>query len=154
MGKLNSFIQKILSANGPAQLLGYSAWGVILAGMLWDYAPDYLHQELLLAWGGASLAILPIAIWCSKRLLQYTLMVDMVLSMVVLALYSMYEPQFSTEITYRVDNSGMIGEKLMHDISCLFTQAGILFMTMHSAYLANLTQRQILETKRFAQNDT
>lgn len=149
MTKLSEFIRRVLSANGPAQIVGYSAWGVILAGMLWDFAPDYLHQELLLVWGAASFAVLPIAIWCSKRTLQYALMVDMVLSMVVLALYAMYDPQYATEITYRVDDSGMIGGKHMHDISCWFTQLGLFFMTTHSAYLANLTQRQIFEARRF-----
>ena len=69
--------------------------------------------------------------------------------MVVLALYFSYDPQFSTEIIYRVDDSGMIGGKIMHDVSCWFTQLGLLFMALHSAYLANLTQRQILEKKRF-----
>lgn len=149
MNRLSEFVRQIMGANGPAQLVGYSAWGVILAGMLWDFAPEHLYQELLLAWGGASLLVLPIAIWANKRLLQYILMVDMILSMVVLALYFSYNPQFSTEITYRVDDSGMIGGKLMHDVSCWFTQLGLLFMALHSAYLANLTQRQILEKKRF-----
>lgn len=149
MSKLWRFIDQIRSANGPAQLVGYSAWGVILAGMLWNYAPDYLHQELLLMWGLASAIVVPVAIWANKRVLQYVLMLDMVLSMLVLALYSMYDPQFATEITYRVDNSGMIGGKLVHDLSCWFTQLGLFFMTAHSAYLANLTQRQILESRRF-----
>lgn len=149
MNRLYEFIRKVLGANGPAQIVGYSAWGVILAGMLWNFAPEYLHQELLLVWGMASFAVLPLAIWGSKRLLQYGLMVDMILSMIVLALYTAYTPEFSTEIIYRVNNSGMIGNKRLHDISCYFTQLGLLFMALHSAYLANLTQRQILERKRF-----
>ena len=68
MEKLTQFIEKVRSANGPAQIVGYSLWGVILAGMLWDFDPTQLHQELLGLWGAVSLAVLLAAIWGSKRL--------------------------------------------------------------------------------------
>ena len=148
MNKLKHFIDRVRSANGPAQIVGYSVWGVVLAGMLWDFDPEHLHQELLLIWGFTSFLVLPVAIWCSKRVLQFTLVFDMILSMMVLSLYFTYDPEFATQMIYRVDDAGNFW-KVEKDVSCIFTQAALIWSVIHSAYLANLTQRQELESRRF-----
>lgn len=145
---LKGFTQKVLSANGPAQIVGYAVWGVVLAGMLWDYDPEQIHQELLFVWGATSFLVLPVAIWCSKKALQYTLMADMVLSMCVMLMYLMYDPEFATQMVYRVDAAGNFW-KVEQEISCIFTQVALLWSVFHSAYLANLIQRQQLEAERF-----
>lgn len=148
MQKLSSFVSRCLNANGPAQIVGYAVWGVVLAGMLWDFDPEQLYQELLFVWGAMSFLVLIVAVWCSKRMLQYILVADMVLSMCVLLMYSMYDPTFATQMVYRVDDAGNFW-KVQQDVSCIFTQAALVWSVLHSAYLANLTQRQILEQERF-----
>ena len=148
MDKLLAFRDKVLSANGPAQIVGYSVWGVVLAGMLWDFDPDQLYQELLAVWGGMSLLVLPLAIWGTRKQLQYALVFDMVLSMIVLSVYTMYDPEFATQMVYRVDDKGNFW-KVEQEVSCIFTNIAILWSVAHSAYLANLFQRQELESRRF-----
>ena len=148
MNKLLQFIGKVKSANGPAQIVGYSIWGVVLAGMLWDFDPDYLNQDLLFIWGVVSFTVLPVAIWCKKSTLQLVLVTDMLLSAVVLSYYMMYDPEYATQMIYRVDNAGNFW-KVEQDISCLFTQIALAWSLLHSAYLANLVQRQNLEARRF-----
>lgn len=148
MNGLKHFINKVRSANGSAQMVGYSIWGVVIAGMLWDYDPDYLHQELLFAWGSVSFLVLPVAIWCRKKVLQSVLVIDMILSAMVFMLYVMYDPEFATQMVYRVDNAGNFW-KVEKSVSCTFTQVALLWSVVHSAYLANLTQRQDLESRRF-----
>ena len=148
MNKLLQFIGKVKSANGPAQIVGYSIWGVVLAGMLWDFDPDYLNQDLLFIWGVVSFTVLPVAIWCKKSTLQLVLVTDMLLSAVVLSYYMMYDPEYATQMIYRVDNAGNFW-KVEQDISCLFTQIALAWSVLHSAYLANLVQRQNLEARRF-----
>jgi uncharacterized membrane protein len=148
MNKLLHFIDKVKSANGPAQIVGYSIWGVVLAGMLWDFDPDYLNQDLLFVWGVISFCVLPVAIWLKKSVLQAVLVVDMMLSAIVLSYYMMYDPEYATQMIYRVDNSGNYW-KVEQDISCIFTQIALLWSVIHSAYLANLIQRQSLESRRF-----
>lgn len=148
MDKLKQFMDRVKSANGSAQIVGYSVWGVVLAGMLWDFDPDYLKQDLLLVWGLVSFSVLPIAIWCSKKALQFALVADMLLSMLVLSYYFMYDPEFATQMIYRVDDSGNFW-KVEKGVSCIFTQAALLWSVIHSAYLANLIQRQELESRRF-----
>lgn len=148
MQKLSTFVGRCLNANGPAQIVGYAVWGVVLAGMLWDFDPDQLYQELLFVWGATSLLVLVVAVWFSKRVLQYTLMFDMVLSMCVFLMYAMYDPTYATQMVYRVDAAGNFW-KVEQSISCVFTMAALVWSVLHSAYLANLTQRQILEQERF-----
>lgn len=148
MSKLSAFIGRVRSANGPAQIVGYSIWGVVLAGMLWDFDPDYLNQHLLLVWGLTSFCVLPIAIWCKKSVLQIALVADMLLSMLVLVYYFMYDPEFATQMIYRVDDQGNFW-KVEKDVSCIFTQIALAWSVIHSAYLANLIQRQELESRRF-----
>jgi hypothetical protein len=148
MTKLQQFIDRVKSANGPAQIVGYSIWGVVLAGMLWDFDPDYLNQDLLFVWGVVSFCVLPVAIWCKKSTLQLVLVGDMLLSALVLSYYMMYAPEFATQMVYRVDDSGNFW-KVEQDVSCIFTQIALAWSVIHSAYLANLIQRQDLESRRF-----
>lgn len=140
------FVNKIYNANGPAQILSYSFWGVLIAGMLWGY--EGLPDELLLAWGGVSLLVLFVAVWGRRIALMYTLLLDMVLSMIVLALVLTCEPEYTTQIVYNVmDNGNFI--KLEGGVSQWFLDVALVWMVVHSAYLANLIHRQILEFKRF-----
>jgi hypothetical protein len=149
MEKLSLFVSRCLNDNGQAQIVGYAVWGFVLAGMLWDFAPEQLYQEILFVWGVMSFLVLIIGIWCSKKALQYVLMADMLLSMVVLLMYSMYDPTFATQMVYRVDDKGNFW-KAEQEVSCVFTNTALVWSVLHSAYLANLIQRQILEQERFS----
>lgn len=148
MQRLNLFWNKVKNANGQAQIVSYSFWGVLLAGMLWGFCTDHLPNTLLLVWGSVSAVSLPVAIWCSKRTLRYTLMLDMLLSAIIATTYFMHDPHYVTTLVYNVDASGHF-QKVESDISMWFTEAALLWMIIHSAYLANLIQRQELESERF-----
>lgn len=83
-----------------------------------------------------------------KTALKAVLVADMALSAIVLAIYAMHEPHFVSTMVYNVKADGSY-VKLEHSVTEWFTMAMLVWMTMHSAYLANLIQRQLLEEKRF-----
>lgn len=145
MTKLKAFIKKVAGANGPAQILSYSFWGVLIAGMLWDFCNSCLPQPLLVVWSAASLVILASAIWCSKKTTMYALWIDMILSAVVLSIVAFHEPHI-TKIVYTVQDSGEFSKS---HVSEVFTIIALVWTTLHGAYLANLLQRQILEAEMF-----
>jgi preprotein translocase subunit SecG len=147
---LKTFISKVINANGPAQIVSYSFWGVLVAGMYWDFCDDCVPNELLLAWGALSAAVLVASIWGTREHQKYLLISDMVLSAVIMCMILLHEPHTAT-ITYTVDASGTILNKVVADslVSEWFHVLALMWMTFHSLYLANLTQRQILERARF-----
>ena len=144
MDALKSFIAKVANANGPAQIVSYSFWGVLIAGMLWDFCLGCLPQPLLALWGVVSVAVLLTSIWCPKKVTQSLLWADMVISAVVLSIIAMHDPHV-TKVMYAVTDSG---EFVKHEVSDAFTVIAVAWMTLHGAYLANLLQRQELEFKR------
>lgn len=143
---LKEFIHRVLSANGPAQIVSYSFWGVLMAGMLWG--ASCVPKTILLIWGAVSLVVLISAIWFSKRATINLLWLDMFLSATVLAMYIMYTPEYVSIMVYNVKADGAF-DKLELDVTQWFTDAMLIWMTLHSAYLANLFQRQELESRRF-----
>ena len=152
MTKLQSFIAKVASANGPAQIVSYSFWGVLVAGMLWDYCDGCLPNALLALWGGVSALVLVSCIWFTRKATMAFLVADMVLSAIVLSIYALHEPHYVSTMVYNVKADGTF-IKLEHTVTEWFTAIMLVWMTAHSAYLANLLQRQELESRRF-HNDT
>lgn len=145
MRKLKQFYKSIINANGPAQVLGYSFWGVLMAGMLWDFDPKELNHFLLSGWAAISVLVLLASIFCSKKITQDILLLDMVVSAVVLAIVAMHHDDMM-RVMYTVQSDGHFVKSY---VSHWFTVAGLCWMTVHGAYLANLLQRQRLESKRF-----
>jgi len=137
-----------MSANGPAQLVSYSFWGVLVAGSLWDFCDECIPNVLIGSWGGVSALVLVVAIWGSKKALQGVLVADMVLSMVILSMYIFHDPHYISTMVYNVAADGTF-KKIEGDVEHWFTVAMLVWMTIHSAYLANLIQRQELESRRF-----
>ena len=80
------------------------------------------------------------------------LVADMVLSAIVLSIYALHEPHYVSTMVYNVKADGTF-IKLEHTVTEWFTAIMLVWMTAHSAYLANLLQRQELESRRF-HNDT
>jgi hypothetical protein len=148
MSKLSKFIQRVLNANGPAQIVSYSFWGVLVAGSLWDFCDKCIPNALIGSWGAVSALVLPVAIWGSKSSLKAVLVADMVLSMVLLSMYAFHDPHYVSTMVYNVAQDGTF-QKVEGDIEHWFTVAMLVWMVMHSAYLANLVQRQQLESRRF-----
>jgi len=152
---LSGKLDTIKGANGPAQMVSYSFWGALIAGMFYGIDPSCFPNWLIASWGAVSLAILPIMVWCSRSTLLVALLVDMVLSTYILALFFMHQPHLA-EPTYMIHGangytSAMRSSMQMgHSVSEWFHGYALICMSLHSLYLANLTQRQLLERKRFA----
>ena len=145
MNKLKQFFNSVTNANGPAQIVGYSFWGVLMAGMLWDFDPKELYRELLSAWALISILVLLACIWCSKKVTQELMLLDMVISAVVLAIVVMHDTEVE-RVMYTYSSDGHFVKTMLSD---WFTMAGLGWMVIHGVYLANLMQRQQLEMKRF-----
>lgn len=151
---LSGTLDRIKGANGPAQLVSYSFWGVLIAGIFYGTDPSCFPNWLIASWGAASLAILPIMIWCSRSTLVAALLIDMVLSVYVLMLFLTHQPH-APDLVYYIN--GLHGYEptlrntmqMGHSVSEWFHGYALIWMSLHSLYLANLTQRQILEHKRF-----
>lgn len=116
-----------------------------MAGMLWDFDPKELHHELLGAWAVVSVLVLGASIWCSKKVTQELLLLDMVISATVLAIVAMHDEQVM-RVMYTVQSDGHFVKSY---VSQYFTVAGLIWMTLHGAYLANLIQRQCMELQRW-----
>lgn len=153
MTGLRKTYKQVSNANGPAQMLTYSFWGVIVAGMFFRVDPSCFPDWLILSWGAASAAVISITIWGSKTLLKYTLLLDTVLSAYILTLLLMHTPHIQ-EFVYSVatlEGRTTVSRGMAHhSISEWFHTLALVWMSFHSLYLADLTQRQILEKKRFS----
>jgi hypothetical protein len=152
---LKGTYQKVMSANGPAQMLTYGFWSVIIAGMFYGVDRMLFPDWLVLLWGCIGAIIIPVTIWCSKTILKYTLLFDMFLTAIILSKFMMHEPHSAQSLTYFVNTAnGMIAAvrptNVEHSISQWFHGVSLVWMSLHSLYLANLTHRQILEKKRFS----
>lgn len=148
MSKLSKFVGRVLNANGHAQIVSYSFWGILVAGMLWDFCDDCLPNTLLAVWGTVSALVLVSAIWLPRKATVTLLVADMVLSAIVLSIYVLHEPHYVAQMVYNVKADGAF-DKVETTVTQYFTDAMLMWMTAHSAYLANLLQRQELESRRF-----
>jgi len=145
MKNLSTFVGRCLNANGPAQIVGYAVWGVVLAGMLWDFDPKELYRGLLSAWAIISVLVLVSCIWLSKKITQELMLLDMVISAIILSIVAMHDPDIE-RVMYTYGNDGHFVKTMVSD---WFTMAGLGWMVIHGAYLANLLQRQRMECQRF-----
>ena len=137
----------VMSANGPAQMLTYSFWGVLMAGMLTGVEP-----AILALWGFLSFLVAPVTVWCSKTWLRNLLLLDTLVSAWILATLLMVEPQMSHTVYYSMSANGMNTRTVDHgghSVSEWFHIASVIWMTLNGIYLADLTNRQVLEKRRF-----
>ena len=152
MDGLKGTYKKVMSANGPAQMLTYSFWGILMAGMWAGLCSRCYTPELLLLWGAVSASITPITIWGSKTLLRNILLFDVVISTYIMILFFMPDPHMTAQNVYHVNTvNGMVAStrETSHSVSAWFHAASVIWMTLHALYLADLTNRQVLEKKRF-----
>lgn len=148
---------KVMSANGPAQMLTYSFWGVLMAGMFSGLCEGCYTDELLLFWGAVSASVVPITIWAKPIWLRNILLVDVVVSAYILVLFLLPDPHMAMENVYYTSTATGMTESTRgssHSISDWFHAVSVIWMTLHAVYLADLTNRQILEKKRFQNDDT
>jgi hypothetical protein len=127
---LKGTYESLRSANGTAQHLLLSIWGIVAAGGFYAVGISNLH---LIAWVAASLVVMYCTIWTKKPCLLWALRLDVMLTAVVLAEYLYIE--FDTGINTVVFFLGRLS-------------AGVILLA-HGLYLANLVRRQMLEHKRF-----
>ena len=149
---LGGTYRAVMSANGPAQMLTYAFWGVLMAGMFFGM---HIDPIMLMCWGAVSALVAPITIWGSKLLLKYILLLDMLLSSMILMMFLMHEPEVNVTHQFKYYTMALEGmtqanrEEAHQMVADWFHIAALVWMTFHSAYLANLTHRQILEKQRF-----
>jgi hypothetical protein len=149
---LHNTYQKVMSANGPAQMLTYAFWGILMAGMFRGVCTSCFPDQLLLAWGAVSAAVVPITIWCSRSWLRNILLLDVVVSAYILVVFLTHEPHTVEFVYYTMSVNGMTPAESNepHSISDWFHASALIWMTLHAIYLADLTNRQILEKRRFS----
>lgn len=127
---LKGTYESLRSANGTAQHLLLSIWGIIAAGGFYAVGISNLH---LIAWIIASVLVCYCTIWRGKWCLLWALRLDVMISFIVLAEYLYIE--LDTGINTIVFFLGRLA-------------AGSILL-VHGMYLANLVRRQMLEHKRF-----
>jgi hypothetical protein len=117
---------------------------------------DMVHPSIIISWAGTSVLVLIATVWFSRVYLQYTLLVDFVLSVVVLFQYVMYEPPQPQSFDYYT--MGANGMEAAHRPMMAMPMttldevahiAALLWLCIWSVYLAELVHRQRLEAKRF-----
>lgn len=148
-------VHSVITANGPAQMLTYSFWGVLIAGMFYDYCDMCIPNELIIFWGAISAIITPAVMWFRREILKNLLILDFVVSAIILAIFVMHEPHSTTPVYYSMGANGSVAAVRPttdgHSVSDWFHASALVWMCLHALYLANLTQRQILERKRFSE---
>ena len=149
---LRGTYDKVVTANGPAQLLTYSFWGVLMAGMLHGVCEMCIPNELLIFWGAVSAAVVPITIWCSQAWLRNILLIDAVTSCYIMMVMVMHEPHTIEPIYHSFGVEGMATHRRTEahgSLSEWFHVTSLIWMTLHALYLADLVNRQMLEQRRF-----
>lgn len=148
--------KKVMSANGPAQMLTYAFWGVLMAGMFQGVCDMCFPPELLILWGAISAIVVPVTIWGSKEWLRNILLVDVVVSAYILVVFLTHEPHSIAPIYHIMTIDGMATRPSHggHTSSDWFHISALIWMSLHAMYLADLTNRQLLEIKRFRHYDT
>lgn len=150
---LKGTYKAIKSANGPAQLLIYSFWGMLLAGLFYGICPDHIPNSLVASWGLFSALIIPVTIWGSKHLLKRVLVGDLLFSSTIFALL-LFHPEHQAAMVYmaRTVDGYIVAQRPSHSgltVSEVFQFIALVWLILHATYLANLTQRQIYEKERF-----
>lgn len=147
-------IDAIKSANGPAQHVALSITGLIMAGMFFEM----VNVWIVLLWAVSSFLVIFATVWLPKITLQYILITDFFLSMIVCFQYLMYEePKPMAPIYYSMGANGMSQaarptmEMSMSHVETAAHVVAVIWLSLWSLYLANLTHRQILERKRLLQ---
>lgn len=144
--------RKVVTANGPAQMLTYAFWGVLMAGMFHGVDSEVFPFELLMCWGIISASVVPATVWCSLSVLRNVLLMDVVLSAYILVVFITHEPAVVQHTYHVMAVDGMRTRNAGgHSTSDWFHAASLIWMTLHAVYLADLTNRQLLEKKRFSQ---
>ena len=144
--------QKVMSANGPAQMLTYAFWGVLMAGMFHGVCEMCIPNWLLICWAASSALIVPVTIYLDRPHLRNALLLDVVISAYIMVVFLMHEPHTTEFVYYSMGVDGMAEHTAggHGSLSEWFHIAALVWMTFHGIYLADLTHRQILERKRFA----
>lgn len=146
---------KVMRANGPAQMLTYAFWGVLMAGMFQGVCNDCISANLLLAWGLISASVVPITVWCNPVWLRNVLLLDVVVSAYIMVVFLTHEPHVAEPVYHIMTVDGMrTRDVAVHTLSDWFHASALIWMTLHAIYLADLTNRQILEKRRFSQDGT
>lgn len=127
---LKGTVDSLRSANGTAQHLLLSVWGIIAAGGFYAVGISNLH---LIVWVLSSLLVFYCTIWRSKPCILWSLRLDVMITAIVLAEYLYIE--WDTGINTMVFFLGRLS-------------AGVILL-VHGLYLCNLVRRQILEHKKF-----
>lgn len=140
----------IQSASGPAQHIAVSLVGLTYCGMFAGMVPDVI----LWAWAVSSLMVLAGTVWLPKIWLKRSLILDFVLSFTVLTFYFMHDHNIPTGPVYYVMTvngmeAGSRGQSMMSMLDMFSHGLACVMMALWSMYLANLVQRQILESQRF-----
>ncbi len=149
---LRGTFDKVTTAQGPAQMLTYSFWGILMAGMLHGVCEMCIPDNLLIFWGAVSAAVVPITIWCSHKWLRNILLLDVVVSCYILMVLLMHEPHTYEPVYHSFGLDGVTSFKRETNHGVLsewFHIASLIWMTFHAVYLADLVNRQALEQRRF-----
>jgi hypothetical protein len=143
--------RKVMTANGPAQMLTYAFWGALMAGMFHGFCDKCLTSTVLMCWAAVSVLVVPVTIWGSREMLRNALLLDVVISAYILVIVLTHQPHATEFVYYSMTFEGMTASKSGgHQISEWFHIGALIWMTLHGIYLADLTQRQINERQRFA----
>lgn len=147
-------INAIKSANGPAQHFALSITGLIMAGMFFEM----VDTRIVLLWAFSSFLVVFATVWLPRIALKYILITDFFLSMIVCFQYLMYEePKPMHPVYYSIGVNGMSQaarptmEMSMSHVETVAHVVAVIWLSIWSLYLANLTHRQILERKRLLQ---
>lgn len=151
MNGLRGTYQKVVSANGPAQMLTYAFWGVLMAGMFQGVCDKCFTPELLAFWGAISASVAVATVWFPLSWLRNLLLLDVVVSAYILTVFLLHEPHVTEFVYMAMTNEGMKTRPSStgHSMSDWFHASALIWMTLHAVYLADLTNRQLLEKKRF-----
>ena len=151
MNGLRGTYQKVVSANGPAQMLTYAFWGVLMAGMFQGVCDMCFTPELLMFWGAISASVAVATVWSPLTWLRNLLLLDVVVSAYILTVFLLHEPHVTEFVYMTMTNDGMKTRPSSdgHSMSDWFHASALIWMTLHAVYLADLTNRQLLEKKRF-----
>ena len=149
LGVKNTY-HRVMRANGPAQMLTYAFWGVLMAGMFHGVCELCFPPELLITWGLISFSVVPATIWCRPWVLRNVLLLDVVVSAYILIVFLRHEPHTVQSVYQVMTIDGMrVRDTGGHSVSDWFHVSALIWMTLHAVYLADLTNRQILEKRRF-----
>jgi len=151
---LTETYRKVMNANGPAQMLPSAFWGVLMAGMFHGVCDMCITPTMLIVWASISALVVPVTVWGRREWLRNVLLADVAFSAWILAIFVLHEPH-TTEFVYysfSVDGGSNSRDMATHSMSDWFHITALVWMTLHALYLADLTNRQILE-KRLFSND-